>query len=338
MYKRLVEETHQAARKSRGHDIVFILQLTHSGRFSRPGGTPAPMKAHNNPFLDEPLGMTDRKPVSDDYLDSLQEKFVHAATLAAEAGFDGVDIKGVHGYLAAELLGAHRREGKYGGSYENRTRFLKETLRMTRDALPPEVIVTSRFTALEPTPYPYGWGVAPVEAETWEMDLSEPKRLMGELLELAPPVMNVSIGWPRVKPYLNRPHDNSLVGLPHPPEYPLVGVVRFQETIREMQSVAGNIPLPTAALAWLRHLMPGAAAGLVSEGWCSLIGLGRTSFAYPDFPRDLLDKGEIDRSKCCTTCSMCSQIMKDGVARTGCVIRDREYYGPELKKGRRAQA
>ena len=333
-FRRLVDETREAARRAAGHEVVLVLQLTHSGRFSRPGGVPKPVKAHHNPILDASLGHERLDPIPDDNLERLRDDFAATARLAADAGFDGVDIKTVHGYLVAELLGAHTRPGKYGGSYENRTRFLKETIATTMDALGNRAFVTTRMTALEPSPYPYGWGVKPLAGD-WEPDLTEPKKLLGELYAMGLPLANVSIGWPRVIPHLNRPHDNSLIGREPPPEYPLAGVVRYQEMIRDMQAVDPDKPVPTAALSWLRHLMPPVAAGLVREGWCSLVGLGRYAFAYPDAPRDILEKGIVERSKCCTTCSMCSQIMKDGVGRTGCVIRDKAVYGPELRKGRK---
>ncbi len=335
-YKRLVDETRAAARKSFGHDITFVVQLTHSGRFSRPGGEMKPLKAQHNPHLDTMLGMKDIEPVSDDYLDSLQDEFIKAGKLAAEAGYDGVDMKAVHGYLIAELLGSRTRKGKYGGSYENRTRFLKETAARMMEELPPGCFVTTRASVLEPTPYPYGWGVAALESDTWMVDLEEPKRLMKECFDLGLPMFNVSVGFPRFQPYLNRPHDNTLVGQGEPPEYPLVGVVRFQQTVRDMQKSLPECPVPTAGLTWLRHLLPQAAAGMLKEGWASLIGLGRGAFAYPDMVKDILNEGRAERSKCCTTCSMCSQIMKDGVGCGGCVLKDREVYGPELKKGRLA--
>ncbi|MBN2640077.1 MAG: hypothetical protein JXR78_00345 [Victivallales bacterium] len=334
-YKRLVDETKQAAMDKYGHEILFVVQLTHSGRFSKPDGIPAPLKAQHNPHLDKALGMETVDVVSDDYLDRIQDDFINCAKLCAEAGFDGVDMKAVHGYLIAELLGAHRRPGKYGGSYENRTRFIKEcSMRMMRE-LPPECFVTSRTTVLEPCPYPYGWGVAANESDTdWNIDLTEPKQLLRELKDMGMPLLNISIGFPRFQPYMNRPHDNSLVGAPPPPEYPLEGVVRFQNIIRDIQMEIPDIPVPTAGLAWLRHLTPYVAAGMIKEKWCTLIGQGRGAFAYPDSVNDILNKGIMDPKKCCTTCSMCSQIMKDGVACGGCVVRDREIYGPELLKGR----
>lgn len=330
-YKRLVEQT----KKASDCDAPFVVQLTHSGRFSKPEGFPVPIKAQHNPHLDGPLHMGGVEPVSDEELDRLQDRFVHTAKLAAEAGFDGVDMKAVHGYLIAELLSAHTREGKYGGSYENRTRFLRETAQRMMAELPESCFVTTRTTVLEPCPYPYGWGVADKEGD-WQLDLTEPKQLMRECAEWGMPMFNISIGFPRFQPYMNRPHDNSLVGAPPPPENPLAGVVRFQNIVREMQGAAPQLPLPTAGLAWLRHLMPYVAAGLLKEKWCTLIGQGRGAFAYPDSVNELLKTGALNPAKCCTTCSMCSQIMKDGAGCGGCVIRDKEIYGPELKKGRMA--
>ena len=336
VYKRLVAETKEAARAAFGHEIQLVVQLTHSGRFSRPGGVVTPLKAQHNPYLDPILGMTEIEPVSDAYLDRLQEDYVVSAKLAAEAGFDGVDMKAVHGYLIAELLGARTRAGKYGGSFENRTRFLRETAQRMLDELPATTFVTTRTTVLEPCPYPYGWGVAPVEGDSWAADLAEPQRLMKICADMGMPLFNVSVGFPRFQPHLNRPHNNSLVGQANPPEYPLAGVVRFQQTVRDMQQSVPDCPVPTAGLSWLQHLLPQAAAGMVEAGWCTLVGLGRAAFAYPDLVKDILETGAMDPAKCCTTCSMCSQIMKDGVGCGGCVIRDRDIYGPELKKGRLA--
>lgn len=336
VYKRLVEETKAAARKCYGHEIDMVVQLTHSGRFSKPEGDARPLKAQQNPHLDVPLGMGGAEPVSDDYLDRLLDSFVECGKLCAEAGFDGVDMKAVHGYLIAELLGAHRRPGKYGGSFENRTRFLRDCVERLRDGLPKGCYTTTRVTVLEPCPHPYGWGVAAEAGEGWRIDLSEPKRLVSELAGQGLEMINISIGFPRFQPYMNRPHDNSLVGAPPPPENPLEGVVRFQNIVREIQSVIPSVAVPTAGLGWLRHLMPEVAAGLLRDGWCALIGQGRGAFAYPDSVRDILETGRMEPGKCCTTCSMCSQIMKDGVGRGGCVVRDKEVYGPELLKGRRA--
>ena len=336
VWRRLVDETRRTARSEGCGEVTLILQLTHSGRYSRPRGLPVPVIAQRNPVLEKDLPwLPAAEPVADDMLERLEERFVATAGLAEQAGFDGVDMKAVHGYLVAELLGARCRGGRYGGSYENRTRFLKNCMAGMRRTLSDKTWVVSRLTVLEPTDYPYGWGVAEREG-AWQPNLSEPLRLIGELSGMGVPLHNVSMGYPRQSPFMNRPYDRALAGAPPSPEDPLQGVVRFQKAVRAVRRSANGVPVVTAALSWLRHLAPYVAAGLVREGWCDLIGFGRSSFAYPDAPKDILTRGEMVPEKCCVTCSMCSQIMKDVAGRGGCVVRDSAVYVPEYRKGRDA--
>lgn len=338
VWRRLVDATRLAAQQEGGGEVMLVLQLTHSGRYSRPAGVPAPMAAQSMPPLERAMPeMPVAAPVSEDYLKKLEESFVAAAALAEQAGFDGVDMKSVHGYLAAELLGARCRAGVYGGSYENRTRFLKNCLSGMRQTLSRQTAVLSRLTVLEPSEYPYGWGVAE-GGGAWRPDMSEPLRLVKELAAWGMPLLNVSMGYPRFQPHMNRPYDMPLKGCPLPPEEPLLGVARFQETVRQVRQAGAGVPTVTAALSWLRHLAPYVAAGMVREGWCELIGFGRSAFAYPEAPRDILTKGAMEPGKCCVTCSMCSQIMKDLAGRSGCVVRDSAIYAEEYKRGRRERS
>lgn len=336
-FKRLVDETREAAYRVNKHEIVTVVQITHSGRWSKPAGTPQPLLVHHNPELDKAVGVDRNYPlVTDAYLDALQDQFVAAAEMAAEAGFDGVEMKAVHGYFTGEMLCAFTRPGKYGGCYENRTRFVREITKGAAQRMGSDHFMTARLTMHEPSAHPYGWGVKQEEGSK-EMDLTEPLRFAKELAEVGNmPVFNFSIGYPRFIPYMNRPFDNGGIGAPVPPEHPLEGVVRFQNVARETQKAVGAIPLATAALAWLRHLTPYVAAGLVKENWCQLIGQGRQMFAYPDSVNDILNTGAMKPEKCCITCSMCSQIMKDVAGCNGCPVRDKAIYGPELQKGRAA--
>ncbi|MBN2712476.1 MAG: hypothetical protein JXR97_08625 [Planctomycetes bacterium] len=117
-FARLVEGTRKAAREARGHEIVCILQMTHSGRYSKPGGKAAPMIAHRSPILDPRHNLPEDYPVlTDEYLDRLSNDFVAMARLAAEAGFDVIDLKICLRYLLSEILASHTRAGKYGGCY-----------------------------------------------------------------------------------------------------------------------------------------------------------------------------------------------------------------------------
>ena len=117
-YKRQVERIKEEAMQANGYEPVVIMQATHSGRYSKPNGTPAPLIAYNNPIFEKDNPISKDRIVTDDYLDAVGEALVQGARLAEQAGFDGVDIKCCHRYLNSELLSAYEREGRYGGSLE----------------------------------------------------------------------------------------------------------------------------------------------------------------------------------------------------------------------------
>lgn len=331
-FARLVDAAREAARREYGHEITMIVQLTHSGRYSKPQGTPRPIIAHHSEILDPKHGLPADYPlVSDEYLDRLQDTYVEAAKLAAKAGFDGVDVKSCHRYLVSELLASHTRRGKYGGSFENRTRFLREVMARIRQEAS-EVFVTTRMNVYDAISFPYGFGVSGDDYR--EPDLSEPIELIRQLRQYDLPLINVSIGNPYYNPHYGRPFDRSVAGVGAPPEHPLEGVARFVHVTRQIQQAAPDLPVVGGGYSWLRHLMPYVAAGVVRQGWATLIGQGRGAFAYPDSVRDILTTGAMDPEKTCVTCSGCTQIMRDG-AMTGCVVRDQAIYSVQYKLGRR---
>ena len=114
--------------------LVVGLQLTHSGRWSRPTGASQPLIAYHHPVLDRRVVAEAAVVLSDDELDELVQAYVDAAVLAADAGFDFVDVKHCHGYLLHELLGAIDRPGAFGGSFEHRTTFLRRVVDRIRRA------------------------------------------------------------------------------------------------------------------------------------------------------------------------------------------------------------
>ena len=115
-FKRQVEAIKETALQENGYEPVVILQATHSGRYSKPNGKPAPLIAYNNPIFEKDNPISTGRIVTDAYLDRVGEALINGAVLAEKAGFDGVDIKCCHRYLNSELLSAYNREGKYGGS------------------------------------------------------------------------------------------------------------------------------------------------------------------------------------------------------------------------------
>ncbi len=324
-FRRLVDGTR--ACSSEKHNVLLVLQLTHSGRYARPDGTPRPIVAQHNPVLDSRLGLSPDHPlVSDGELDQLQEAFLHAAELAAAAGFDGVDIKACHGYLVSELLAAFARaDSRYGGSLENRTRFLLEVAGRIR-ARVPSLLITSRFSVHDGLPHPYGFG-----ADTEEF--AEPVELARRLHALGSPLLNVSLGNPYHNPHIGRPHDMPVAGGATPDELPLVGVARLLRAAAAIQRAIPAVAVVGTGYSWLRHLFPNVAAGAIARGDVALVGLGRLALAYPDCVRDLEANGALDPEMMCATCSGCSQIMRDG-GHVGCRVRDSDIYAQEYRQGR----
>ncbi len=333
-FKRLVEETRQEARKKFGPNRrpILILQLTHSGRFSKPAGKPRPVIAQHNSILDGKMGLPPEYPVmSDKELDELQEIFVSAAELARGAGFDGVDVKACHGYLISELLASFtRKESKYGGRFENRTRFLLETSERIREGVK-GLFVTCRLNMFDSLPWPYGFGASQQEPE--KEDLTEVRALIQKLAQLGFPLLNISCGIPKHKPHYGRPFDIPLLGMAPPEEHPLVGVSRLLRLTGEVQKSFPSVPMVGTGYSWLRHFFPNVAAAMVQTAKVAIIGLGRGALAYPDWLDDLAEYGVLNPRKVCTTCSRCSQLLRDG-GRVGCTVRDAKIYAPEYHKVR----
>ncbi|MTI96442.1 MAG: flavin oxidoreductase/NADH oxidase [Firmicutes bacterium] len=309
---------------------ILLLQLTHSGRYSRPVGVRAPVFAFRDPQLDQRTNVTrEHVPISDQELTELQQQFVQAAVLAKAAGFDGVDIKACHRYLVSELLAGHTRPGGYGGSLEGRTRFLRETVAAVRQAVGEDFILATRLNVWDAAPWPYGWGVT--EGSPEQPELSEARWLAADLSERGVSIINVTAGNPYVLPYIGRPFDKPVIGGALPAEHPLTGVERLLGFAAEIQSEVPEVAVVGTGYSWLRQYFPQVAAAELARGRSRLVGLGRMAFACPDFPLQLA-AGELEPGNLCTACSMCTQIMRDG-GRTGCVVRDSDVYLSEYRAG-----
>jgi 2,4-dienoyl-CoA reductase-like NADH-dependent reductase (Old Yellow Enzyme family) len=321
-FKRLVEDMKNIA----GSDTKIIIQLTHSGRFSKP----AVITRHNDTLNNNTkVNLDPSYPVvSDDYLKQVEDNFESAAVLSHKAGFDGIDVKACHGYLFDELLCAFDREGEYGGSYENRARIFKNSIKRIKDRLgssPNTPIVASRFGLSHVIPYPDGFGTT----ESGEADLTESIRLIGEINQLGVNLVNITMGVPYYNPHINRPYVTNVAGA-FPPSDPLVNLSRFINHIATAQKTYPDMTFVGTGYSYLRQFALNAAAYSVENNLAKVIGFGRGAFAYKGFAKDMLD-GFMDSKKCCLTCSKCTEIMRAG-GTTGCPIRDSGVYMPIYKK------
>jgi len=312
---KLLEQTNKAAPKQ----PVNILQLTHSGRYSRhTGHTFTPILAQHDPYLDPRVGASESTELaSDGYLESLPEHYINTAKLAQDCGFDGVDIKACHRYLLSELLAAHTRPGKYGGSFANRTRLLREIIAEVRKHTSPDFIIACRFNATDA--HPNGF--------------DEHVELAELLVQCGVQLLGVSAGNPYyTNPQVLRPFDLPGPGVPLPDEHPLENTAQLFDLTAQVQRAAGEIPVVSAGYSWLRQFAPQVAAANLVRGQSKFMGLGRQSFAYPNAPLDILTGG-LEPKQCCIACSKCTQMMRDHT-HAGCVMRDSEVYATIYKQGR----
>lgn len=322
-FAREVERIKETAIRENGYAPLVIMQATHSGRYSKPQGTPAPVIAYNNPIFEKDAPIDPARIATDDHLDRVGEALVKGAVLAEKAGFDGVDIKCCHRYLNCELLSAFTREGRYGGSFENRTRLLRESVQGAVAACKGDFIVSSRLNVYDGFEYPYGFGVSPEGG--LDFDPTEPARLMKELAQSGVELLNITMGNPYFNPHVNRPF---VLGGYKAEEHPLQGVARMLGGIAQLKKEVPQMRIISSAMSYLGVAAPNVAAGYIEAGGFDFAGFGRTIFAYPDFAKEILKTGKMDKNKICICCSKCTEIMRQPGGTPGCVIRDAQVYKP----------
>jgi len=302
----LVDEIKAVAMKENGFVPTLILQLTHSGRQSI-----VPMIAYRNEIYEKTRPVTDEHIVSDGYLDSLSEKYLQAARLAKEVGFDGVDIKSCHGYLFQELLSAFCREGKYGGSFENRSRLYLDTVKLVNTHLGKDLLITSRLSVVDMVPKPFGFGTDTQN----RIDMTEPDLLIDKLVENGVQILNVTLGNPYYNPHVNRPFRKGGYAPPEPAE---AGLARFVAVEKHIKQRHPSLCLVGSGMSYYRKELMEKSEALLDHGVCDLVGYGRNTLAYPMFYRDFL-AGKFDDKKCCVACSKCTELMRNKCV-SGCAV------------------
>ena len=315
-FKNLLQEMREIAKKECGISPIFILQLTHSGRQSI-----VPMIAYRHPIYEDRRPVTDENIVTDEYLDTLPEKYAVSALLAVEAGFDGVDVKSCHGYLFQELLSAFTRDGRYGGSFENRIRLYLDCVRAVQKAIPDHILLTTRLSVSDMVPKPYGFGTT----ESNELDLTEPDMLIEKLVEEGIQILNVTVGNPYYNPHVNRPYRK---GGYEPPETAGEGLARFEYIEKHIKEKFPTLTVVGSGLSYYREDLMERSERQLREGVCDMVGYGRMWLAYPEFYRDFVE-GKFSAKKCCLACSKCTTLMRNGKV-SGCAVFN-EYYRELLK-------
>jgi NADPH2 dehydrogenase len=349
----LIEEHRLTTGSEEG--LLIGLQLTDSGRYSRPNahGRPEPRILYRHPFLDRRLGLPADFPVlTDEEIEAIVENFHRAARMAWNLGFDFVDIKHCHGYLGHEFLSAHTRAGRYGGSFENRTRFLREVVQGIR-SIAPGLKIAVRLSAIDTIPYcpdpakssmgklgpgipesyegfiPYRWGFGVNALGPTESDLNEPFLFLTLLEELGIRLVNVTAGSPYYNPHLQRPALYPPSDGYSPPEDPLASVARQMEAARRLKQQLPNLIFVGTGYSYLQDFLPHVAQAALREGWIDLVGLGRMVLTYPEILWDASEGRAIERKRICRTFSDCTTAPRKGLP-SGCYPLDSFYKDSEL--------
>jgi 2,4-dienoyl-CoA reductase-like NADH-dependent reductase (Old Yellow Enzyme family) len=336
--RELLVETHRQ-QFGRTDDLLVGLQLTHSGRFCRPNDKKKlePSIAYRHPLLDARFGITDDAPLlGDDDIARLIDDFVATAKRAREIGFDFVDVKHCHGYLGHEFLSAINRPGKYGGSFENRTRFLREIVAGIRAEVP-GLEIGVRLSAFDFVPFQPGPDNVGIPAEKAPyrnafggdgtgvgIDLTEPHQFLDLLESFGIELVCISAGSPYYNPHIQRPaafppSDGYL-----PPEDPLVGCARQIGATAQLKATHPKLNFVGSSYSYLQEWLPHVAQRLVRDGWVDCVGLGRMVLAYPEFPADVLAGRPLQRKRLCRTFSDCTTAPRNGLV-SGCYPLDPFY-------------
>ena len=331
-------------------DLLIGLQLTHSGRFCRPfrKDRMEPAILYHHPILDQKFNLPADYPLlDDDYIHRLIERYIEAARIAHEEGYQFVDVKHCHGYLGHEFLSARGRPGEFGGSFENRTRFCREILQGIR-TVAPQLRLGVRLSAFDFIPFrpdpgasskhrlgpgvperydrslPYDWGFGLSPDDPLQIDLSETLRFVRALQDWGVELLNVSAGSPYYNPHIQRPALFPPSDGYQPPEDPLAGVARQLRATAEIKRNFPGLGVVGSGYSYLQEYLPQVGQAEVRAGNVDFVGLGRMILSYWDLPAHVLGEGKVVRKRICRTFSDCTTAPRNGLL-SGCYPLDPFY-------------
>ena len=340
--KNLLDELKNSHREAgfSTDDLYVGLQLTHSGRFARPNIKTKlePKILYHHPYLDKKFGISPYDPVlTDEEIQQIIERFIQAAILAEEIGFDFVDVKHCHGYLGHEFLTAREEYGEYRGSFEKRTRFLKEIFAGIRKETNLNIGVRlSGFDLIAFSPEPETNIGKPIDSANYpqpfgadaenplEINLAETHQFLDLLSVLDIELVNITAGSPYYNPHIQRPAMFPPSDGYNPPEDPLTGVIRQVNAVAELKAKHPDLCFVGTGYTYLQEWLSLVGQSALSANAVDFIGLGRMVLSYPEYPADILTNKLTDKRKLCRTFSDCTTAPRCGLI-SGCYPLDHYY-------------
>jgi len=298
-------------------NALFIFQLTHSGELSNP--------KFSRRVTVKPMYGFGGEQLSEEEVDRYIDQFVLAAQIAHDAGANGIDMKFCHGYLGSQILRPYNdRKWKYGGSWENRSRFAYDLYERIQKAVNDKnFLIGSKITMWEGFP----GGIGSASAESGVMDLTEPLDLLKGLEERGAQYFIETLGNPSVTISLTESDKNhTYLAYLHTffanemkkavkPETVIIG--SHFSIFRDGKN-NGLLAIEPEKTSLFNY-----GAQCIKEGAMDMIGLGRQAFADPYLPLKLM-QGKEDDIKYCTVCLNCLELMIQQKT-IGCCVYNKYY-------------
>jgi 2,4-dienoyl-CoA reductase-like NADH-dependent reductase (Old Yellow Enzyme family) len=295
---------------------LFIFQLTHSGELSHPGFsrrvTVKPLHGYGGDLLTE------------EEVDKIMDSFVLAAQIAHDAGADGIDMKLCHGYFGSQVLRPYNdRKWKYGGSWENRSRFAFDLYERIQKAVNDKsFLIGSKISAWEG--FPGGFGTEGPDSPI--IDLTEPISLLKGLEERGAQYFIQSAGSPSITVSLTQADKGS----PYFAYLHQFFAKELKKHLKPETVLVGSNFSPfrngknrLCAVTEEQSSMFSYGAQCIERGVLDMIGLGRQSFADPMLPLKLRE-GREDEIKWCTVCDNCLELLIQQ-SKVGCCTFNKTY-------------
>ena len=295
---------------------LFIWQLTHSGELSHPD--------FSRKVCVKPLPGFGGDLLSEEDVEKIMDEFVLAAKIAHNCGADGIDFKLCHGYLGSQILRPYNdRKWKYGGSWQNRTRFAYETYeRIVREVNDPSFLIGSKVSIWEG--FPGGQGSA--GPDTAIMDLTESLDLVKGIEERGANFIIVSAGSPSITLALSQP-DRKIPDdayLHHTFQKRVKDVLKPETVvIGSAYSVFRNGQNNLLAVKPEESSLEYWGNKNIRDGVCDMIAIGRQSLADSLMAKKL-QEGKADDIDWCTACDNCIELLIRQ-RNVGCCTYDRPY-------------
>ena len=249
----------------------ICMQILHTGRYAfHPFAVaPSSLKAPITPFKPWTLSNSSILSTINDY--------VSCASLAQEAGYDGVEIMGSEGYLINQFIAekTNKRDDEWGGAYENRIKFPIEIVKKTRAAVGPNFILIYRLSMLDLVE----------NGSSWE----EVVYLAKEIEKAGATIINTGIGW----------HEARV-----PTIATMVPRAGFAWVTKKMMGEV-KIPLITTN----RINTPEVAESILSDGFADMVSMARPFLADENFVQKAME----GKAHLINTCIACNQACLDHV-------------------------